>query len=128
MRHINEELIRRIHGAFTAGQHPGASLFAPDVVWHVEGNNPLARDYRGRDAVFAAFQAFEAMSGRTLRVRLVCVTANDEYALAVLHAKGTRNSHSYECLEYDVYRTTRGAVAEFWSFSSDQTATDAFWS
>src|SRR5208282_6846269 len=56
------------------------------------------------------------------------ICANEEHALAVLHATGDRAGQSYECVEYDVYRISNGAVAEFWSFSSDQRATDAFWS
>ena len=128
MGHVNEGLIRRIHDSFAAGQHPAVELFAPEVAWHVEGNNPLARTYRGRDEVFAAFRSFEAAAGGTLRVRLVSVVANDDYALAVLHATGKRGGRAYECLEYDVYRIEGGGVAEFWSFSSNQRATDAFWS
>jgi ketosteroid isomerase-like protein len=125
--HPNEALVEQIHGSFASGQHPSVNLFAPDVIWHVEGANPLAREYRGRDAVFHAFRVFESKSGGTLRVRLVSVTANDEYALAVLHANGSREDRSYDCLEYDVYRIAYGAIAEFWSFSSNQRATDAFW-
>jgi predicted N-acetyltransferase YhbS/ketosteroid isomerase-like protein len=125
---INERLIEQIHGAFAAGRHPATNLFAPDAVWHVEGSNPLARNYEGRDAVFAAFRAYEQYGQGTLRVRLVSVTANDEYALAILQATGERAGRPYKCLEYDVYRISNGAVAEFWSFSSNQRATDAFWS
>ena len=128
MSHANEGIIRKIHSAFSSGQHPDASLFAVDVVWHVEGHNPLARTYRGRDEVFAAFRAFETASGKTLCVHLMSVAANDEYALAVLHASGTRNGQRYESCEYDVYRIAQGAVLEFWSFSANQHATDAFWS
>jgi len=117
-----------MHDAFAAGAHPEPSVFAPEAVWHVEGNNPLAGEHRGRDALFAAFRAYETSSQGTLRVRLVSVTANDEYALAVLHATGTRNGNPYECFEYDVYKIANGAIAEFWSFSSNQKATDAFWS
>jgi uncharacterized protein len=126
--HRNEELIRQLHGAFAAGRHPAPELFAVDAVWHVEGNNPLARDYRGRDAIFAAFCGYETSSARTLRVRLISVTANDDYAMAVLHATGERNGSHYECYEFDVYRIAAGAIEEFWSFSSNQRATDAFWS
>jgi len=123
----NRALIEQIHTAFASGRYPEPALFAPDVVWHVEGNNPLARDYRGRDAVFAAFRVFEEKSRRTLQVRLVSVASNDAYAFAVLHATGERNGRLYDCLEYDFYRISDGAVGEFWSFSSNQNATDAFW-
>ena len=128
MSHLNEDLIKRIHGSFAAWQRPAAEMFAPEVVWHVEGNNPLAQTYRGRQEVFAAFRSFETAAGGTLQVRLVSETANDDYALAVLHATGMRGGRPYECIEYDVYRIKDNAVAEFWSFSSDQRATDAFWS
>jgi ketosteroid isomerase-like protein len=124
----NEDLIKRIHGSFAAGQYPIHDLFAAGVIWHVEGNNPLAQTYRGRDAVFTAFQSYEKAAEGTLEVRLVSVTANDDYALAVLHATGERGASAYDCFEYDVYRIENGVVAEFWSFSADQRATDAFWS
>ncbi|MGO9451363.1 MAG: nuclear transport factor 2 family protein [Candidatus Binataceae bacterium] len=128
MAHVNEDLIKNIHGSFATGQHPDPKLFAAAVTWHVEGNNPLARNYHGRDAVFAAFRSFESAAKGTLQVRLVSVTANDDYALAVLHATGKRGNARYDCLEYDVYRIKENAVVEFWSFSADQRATDAFWS
>src|SRR5215469_11783999 len=124
----NRTLIERIHTAFESGQHPEVSLFAPDVIWHVEGKNPLARDYIGRDAVFVAFRAFEEQARGTLRVRLLNVAATNDYAFAVLLAIGDREGQTYECFEYDVYRIANGAVTEFWSFSSNQRATDAFWS
>ena len=97
MSHVNEDLIRRIHDSFAAGRHPVAELFAPEVAWHVEGNNPLARTYRGRDEVFAAFRSFERAAEGMLQMRLVSVVANDGYALAVLEASGKREGRRYEC-------------------------------
>jgi len=43
-------------------------------------------------------------------------------ALDVPMVRATRSE------EFDVYRVSDGTVEEFWSFSSDQRATDAFWS
>ncbi len=128
MGHVNENLIKRLHACFAAGQHPPIDLFAPEVVWHVEGNHPLAESYPGRDSVFSAFKSFERAAEGTLQVRLVSVTANQDYALAVLHATGKRHGRPYDCVEYDIYRIKENAVTEFWSFSADQRAADAFWS
>jgi hypothetical protein len=54
--------------------------FASEVVWQVEGHNPLAREYRERDAVFASLRAYESSSLGTLRVARRCVTASGSVA------------------------------------------------
>jgi predicted SnoaL-like aldol condensation-catalyzing enzyme len=119
----NDALIRRIYsGGFAR------DAYAPDVVWHVEGNHPLAGEHRGRDAVFEAFRGFEERSHGTIRTIVVSVLAEDGYALAVIHATGVRETRNYDCCEFDVFRISDGVVVETWSFSADQSATDAFWS
>ena len=123
MAHRIDALIRQIYSGGFAWD-----AYAPDVVWHVPGNHPLAGEYRGRGAVFEAFRAFEERSQGTIRTIVVSILSDDEYALAVIHATGVRNQKNYDCFEFDVFRIAEGSVAETWSFSADQSATDSFWS
>ena len=128
--HPNAGLIRRAHEAFTNGDYVlvWTELFSKDVVWHLLGNGPLAGDHRGRDAVLAAMRRFEQFSGGTIRVEVHDILANDEHAVALLRATGSRGEKRYEALEMDVYHIRDGEVTEFWSFAEDQHLTDEFWS
>ena len=128
--HPNAALIKRAHDAFANGNYVPVwtELFSRDVVWHLPGNGPLAGDHRGRDAVLAAMRRFEQLSGGTIRTEVHDILANDEHAVALLRATGTRGAKRYEALEMDVYHISDGKVTEFWSFSEDQRLTDEFWS
>ena len=128
--HPNAALIRRVYEAFIKGGYIATitELFSEDVVWHLPGAHPLSGEHRGRDAVLAAFRRFEELSGGTIQIELHDVLANDEHAVALLRARGSREGKQYRSREIDVYHIKDGKVTEFWSFSEDQRATDDFWS
>ncbi|MFJ8108358.1 nuclear transport factor 2 family protein [Streptomyces sp. NPDC096132] len=55
--HPNIAVLQWVMAALTAGDMEApAEVFHPDVVWHNPGQSPLAGEYRGREAAFAAFQ------------------------------------------------------------------------
>ena len=57
VEHPNATAYRRTAEAFRAGDHDTLTgLIAPDVVWHVPGEHPLAGDIRGRDALLEWFR------------------------------------------------------------------------
>ena len=128
--HANATLIRKAHEAFTKGNYvtTWTELLSEDVVWHLPGSGPLAGEHRGRDAVLAAMRRFEQLSGGTIRTEVHDILANDEHAVALLRATGTRGKKRYEALEVDIYHIRDDKVTEFWSFSEDQRLTDEFWS
>jgi ketosteroid isomerase-like protein len=107
----------------TSGPETVARLFHEDVVWHLPGWHPMSGDHRGRDAVLAAMRYFDR-----IRLEVHDVLANDEHAVALLRATGSRMSKTYDVLEVDVFHVRGGKIAEFWSFSQDQRLTDEFWS
>jgi ketosteroid isomerase-like protein len=125
--HPNVGLIKKAYAAFTTGNYP-SKLFSEDAVWHLPGSGPLAGDHRGRDAVLAAMRRFEQLSGGTIRIEVHDILANDEHAVALLRATGSRGEKRYDALEMDVYHIRDGKVTEFWSFAEDQRLTDEFWS
>jgi ketosteroid isomerase-like protein len=128
--HPNVGLIRKVYDALVNGNYLAAltELFREDVVWYLPGTHPLSGEHRGRDAVFAAMRRFEQLSAGTIRIDVHDVLANDEHAVALLRATGTRSGTRHDSLEVDIYHITGGKVTELWSFAENQRLTDAFWS
>jgi hypothetical protein len=127
--HPNAALLRKGYAAFAAGDMATITdLFAEDCVWHVPGRNQLSGDHRGRDAVFAAFAKSAALTGGTFKIEVHDVVANDEHAVALTQATGSREGKRYDSRDVDIYHVKDGRVTEFWSFSEDQRIADEFWS
>jgi uncharacterized protein len=77
--HPNLDLMRGTLQAFGAGDVPALyELFAPDVVWHVPGRSLLAKDYRGREEVFAFFARLMQRTNGTFHVESLGMFANDD--------------------------------------------------
>jgi ketosteroid isomerase-like protein len=55
--HPNVELLRRGYAAFETGDMETlrSELFAPDIVWHHLGDNPMAGEYEGPEQVIGLF-------------------------------------------------------------------------
>jgi ketosteroid isomerase-like protein len=57
----NRDIVRRAFAAWQAGTAPITDLFAPDMVWRIEGHSLASREYRDRqqfvDEVLAPFGA-----------------------------------------------------------------------
>jgi hypothetical protein len=127
--HPNAALLKQGYEAFSQGDMATiTSLFAEDVVWHAFGSNPLAGVHRGRDAVFAIFAKTAELSGGTFKIDVHDVVANDDHAVAITTATGTREGRSLNSMDTDVYHMKDGKITEWWSFVEDDRATDAFWS
>lgn len=107
----------------SGGPKAVADLFDRDVVWHLPGRHAMSGDHRGRGAVLAAMRCFDG-----IQLEVHDVLANDEHAVALLRAAGSRNGKQYDALEVDVFHLRDGKITEFWSFSLDQRLTDEFWS
>ncbi len=130
VEHPNVALIKKMYDALVEGNYIATltELFSQDVVWHLPGSGPLAGQHRGREAVFAAMRQFEQLSEGTIRIEVHDILANDEHAVALLRATGTRRGKHQDSLEIDIHHIRNGKVTEFWSFSEDQRVTDEFWS
>jgi ketosteroid isomerase-like protein len=65
--------------AFQTGDIPTLSkLFSEDVVWHVPGQNPMAKEYRGQGEVFAFFGQLMEQTGGTFKITPIDSFANDQ--------------------------------------------------
>lgn len=127
--HPNAQVIRRTFEAFGKGDIATLSqVFADDAVWHMPGKGPFSGEHRGRDVIFAAFGTMAELSGGTFKVEVHDVVANDEHAVAILSASGSRQGKSVQLRATDVFHVGDGKIKEFWSFTEDQRIDDEFWS
>lgn len=120
--------MRAMH-AFSAGDMDTlAEVFHPDVRWHLAGRSPLAGDFHGRDATFAAFELEFRLSGGTYRPELHDVLADDAHTVALLHATASRDGRELDMDYAIVFHIDDGRITEGWELWFDQRAFDAFWS
>lgn len=125
----NERTVREFYACFESRDYADRvkQFLSPSVVWHVAGNNPLAGDYAGPDAVTAQMQRYEQHSRGTLRLE-TSIAATDSHAIAIHSATAASAEFNYAAHEVDVFHVGNGTITEFWSFSEDQDATDRIWS
>jgi hypothetical protein len=120
--HPNAAVVRSLY-ATPGGPQAVAHLFHENAVWHLPGRQPVSGDHAGREAILHAMASFEG-----IQLEVHDIVANDTHAVALLRAHGERKGRTYDALEVDVFHLRDGKIAEFWSFSDDQYATDTFWS
>ncbi len=78
--------------------------------------------------MFAVFAKVGQLSGGTFKIDVHDVVANDEHAVALTRATGSREGRQLNSLDADVYHVSGGKVREWWSFVEDDRKTDEFWS
>ena len=97
---------------------------SPDIVWHVPGVNPVARDYIGVDEVFtnmgAAMQPLDEWA-----ITVIDIFGNRDLVMATVHLTARRGPHRVECPGGHVFRfDERARIVEAWGFVRDQDALD----
>jgi ketosteroid isomerase-like protein len=127
--HPNVSLVKKGYEAFAKGDMATLTdVLGQDMVWHIAGNNPLAGEYQGRDAVFKMFAQLVELSGGTFRNEPHDILANDEHAVALTRETASREGKQLDALSVQVYHIRVGKVIEAWSFEHDSPAYDEFWS
>ena len=125
MAHANVDLIKGAYESFAAGDIAALmDIWADDIVWHTAGNNPLAGDHSGKEAVAAYLGGVVQNTGGTFRAELQQVFADDTNGFS-LH-KGTATSDGVELEAWSVlgYRIRDGKISEIWTFDYDQQISD----
>jgi ketosteroid isomerase-like protein len=126
--HPNIQRLREGYDAFARGDLDALrERFAPDIVWHIGGNSPLAGDYKGHDEVFGYFMKLAEMTGGTLKLEIHDLLANDTHAVALTRGSAQREGKSLDMNQVHVFHVNdEGKITEFWGFPEDQAAADAF--
>lgn len=126
--HPNAELFRKGYTAFQKGDLDGVrALFAPDIVWHVPGNNHFSGDYRGVDTTLELFMKNMQETEGTFKVEVHDILANDEHAVALAVVSGKRQGKSLSDRYTHVAHVKGGRITESWIYGEHQDQVDAFW-
>ena len=117
-------VVERLHDAYNRRDRAALlACLANDVVWHVEGDNPSAGVYDGRERVWDA--VFEPLWASPARIRDDELLEHGEHVIALqraLHNFGD-GERSWQAVE--VLRIAANHVAERWEFTSDRASLDA---
>jgi ketosteroid isomerase-like protein len=122
--------LHQAQGALYAGGPEDAvrALLTEDVTWHVPGDNAIAGDYAGIDAVMAYFARRRDLADRTFRMHPGDVLAGDGPTVAVLtdgsaHINGEERRWS----TVGLYEFEDERIAACWLLPLDPRAFDAAW-
>jgi len=123
--HSNVARIKDGYAAFAKGDFAALNdLFAEDVLWHVDGRNQLAGEYRGRDAVYGFFGRLMELTEGTFHLDVHAVLADDAHGVALVVTTASRARLSITTRNAHVFHLRDGRVTEFWDASTDQYSTD----
>lgn len=91
----NRDIIRRAFEAWRDGTGAITDVFAPDMVWRIEGHSLASREYRSRqefiDDVLAPFGA-RFSAGEPFRPTMIrSITADDDTVIVVWDGGGVAN-------------------------------------
>ena len=89
--HPNAARTRRVFAAFGKDAKSISAALARNVVWRVPGNTVMSGEYRGRREVVEFLRRTGLETGGTYRSVLHTVFADDDWAVAIYRATGTRN-------------------------------------
>jgi len=126
----NEAQAREAYAAFAAGDLDKVkSVFHPDIVWHLSGNSPLARDYKGIDDVIGLFTTMFSETDGTFSNTLEEVVANEDTVVVISRVHAERQGKSIDAKQVAVYRNDAdGKVTDATFYGDDTTQFDAFFS
>ena len=124
--HPNAALIRRLFAAFGRDPKVIAAALARDVVWRVPGNTIMSGEYRGPREVVEFLRRTGIETEGTYRSRLHTVLADDDWAVAIYRAMGSRNGIDLDVDQALVIRCEDGRLKVVTAVPLDA-AFDAFW-
>jgi ketosteroid isomerase-like protein len=124
--HPNAALTRRLFDAFGRDPKVIAAALARDVVWRVPGNTIMSGEYRGPRDVVEFLRRTGLETGGTYRSNLHTVFADDEWAVAIYRATGSRNEIDLDVEQALVIRIVDGCWQEVTAVPLDS-AFERFW-
>jgi ketosteroid isomerase-like protein len=124
--HPNAALVRRLFAAFRKDPMVVAAALARDVVWRVPGNTVMSGEYHGRRSVVEFLRRTGPETGGTYRSRLHTVLADDDWAVAIYRASGTRNGIDLDVEQALVFRISDGVLQDVTAVPLDS-AFERFW-
>lgn len=124
--HPNAALVRRMFGAFGKDAMAISAALSREVVWRVPGHTAMSGEYRGRREVIAFLGRTGVETGGTYRSRLHTVFADDDWAVAIYRATGSRNGVDLDVDQALVMRMADGLIQDVTAAPLDP-AFERFW-
>ncbi len=124
--HPNAGLVRRLFAAFGKDAMAISAALARDVVWRVPGHTVMSGEYRGRRAVVEFLRRTGVETGGTYRSTLHTVFADDDWAVAIYRATGSRNGIDLDVDQALVIRIADGLLQDVTAVALDA-AFERFW-
>ena len=128
----NREIIRQAFEAWRQGTGPITDVFAPGMVWRIEGHSAAAREYRGTqqfvDEVLAPFGARFAGGEPFRPVTIRGVYADGDTVIVIWDGRGIANDgRPYENSYAWIMKLDNGKVVDGTAFF-DSISFDDLWS
>ena len=124
--HPNAALVRRVFAAFGKDAMAITAALARDVVWRVPGDTVMSGEYHGRRDVMAFLSRTGVETGGTYRSSLHTVFADDDWAVAIYRATGSRNGIDLDVDQALVIRIADGLIQDVTAAPLDS-AFERFW-
>ena len=117
----NRDVVRQAFEAWQQGEAPITDVFAPHMVWRVEGHSVASREYRDRqefiDEVLAPFGARFSQGEPFRPVRIRSIHADGDTVIVVWDGHGVANDgQAYENSYAWIMRLADGAVVDGTAF------------
>jgi uncharacterized protein len=124
--HPNAALVRRVFAAFGRDPKAIAAAFDREIVWRVPGETTMSGEYHGRLDVMEFLRRTGIETGGTYRSRLHTVFADDDWAVAIYRAMGSRNGVDLDVEQALVIRIRDGLWQDVTAVPLDA-AFEKFW-
>ena len=124
--HPNAALVRRVFAAFGKDPMAVSAALARDVVWRVPGQTVMSGEYRGRREVVEFLRRTGLETGGTYKSHLHTVLADEEWAVAIYRATGSRNGIDLDVEQALVIRFADGQLQDVTAVPLDS-AFERFW-
>ena len=117
----NRDIIRRAFDAWRQGTGAITDVFAPDMVWRIEGHSAASKEYRSKqqfiDEVLAPFGARFSVSEPFRPVRIRGVYADDDSVIVIWDGRGiASDGQPYENSYAWVMKLVDGKVTDGTAF------------
>jgi uncharacterized protein len=124
--HPNAALVRRVFAAFGCDPKAIAAAFDREIVWRVPGETTMSGEYHGRLDVMEFLRRTGIETGGTYRSRLHTVFADDDWAVAIYRAMGSRSGVDLDVEQALVIRIRDGLWQDVTAVPLDS-AFERFW-
>jgi uncharacterized protein len=124
--HPNAALVRRVFASFGKDAKAISAAFSRDIVWRVPGETVMSGEYHGRRDVVEFLRRTGLETDGTYKSHLHTVLADDDWAVAIYRATGSRNGIDLDVEQALVIRVADGLLQDVTAVPLDS-AFERFW-